>query len=263
MKSVVKNTENLQKSMPHEHLELEATLQENLQVMINGDFQTRWEVGKILAKQGKAAIAPLREILADNDADLELRWFAGRILSEFKEPEIIISLVKLLEETEEIELCKLAISALANIGSPAIEALKNLLTQEDTKLLAIQALGQITNPQTIEPLLTMVDDPVPLVRATAIEALGNFHEDSITPVLVKALTDKAAAVRKEAVAALGRKKNFNVVTEVAQLLDDLNYQVCQTAAIALGRIGTDEAAAALFHVLKSPATPASLKLDIV
>jgi len=260
METVVKVTEK-----PHElsseELELEAKIQESLQLMIHSDFETRWEVGKILPKLGKRAIAPLKEILEDNNADLELRWFAGRILSQFDDPTLIISFLKLLTEEEELSL--MAIEALGNMGNYSIIALSNLLQEENNRLFAVQALARIRNTQTIEPLLTVVNDSLPEVRAIAIEALGTFHDDRIIPVLVEALTDKAARVRKEAVDALGRRKNLDLVEKIKPLLYDWDYQVCQTAAIALGRMGTDEAASALFRVLKSPATPASLKLEMV
>jgi HEAT repeat protein len=89
----------------------------------------------------------------------------------------------------------------------------------------------------------------------------------IPPVLLNALNDPAAVVRKEAVIGLGLRtdlgEELDLLARLKPLLYDFNWDVCQQAAIALGRLGTDEAADALFNVLKSPATPVPLQIDFV
>jgi HEAT repeat protein len=238
-----------------------------LQVLQEGDFQQKWEVEKIFSKIGKPAIAPLIEMLENENVDSEILWFVVRILSQFDDPAVILALVKFLKHTEDEELSVMVSRSLATIGKAAIEALTHLVAVEESRVMAIQALAQIRRPEIIDPLLAVVDDPLSEIRVTAIEALGSFHDVRIVPVLLKGLQDDAAVVRKEAVIALGlradRRIQLNLVNRLKPLLYDLNPQVCQQAAIALGRVGTDEAAEALFPVLKSPATPIWLKLDIV
>ncbi|MBF2019510.1 MAG: HEAT repeat domain-containing protein [Hydrococcus sp. C42_A2020_068] len=238
-----------------------------LQVLKESDFHQRWEVAKLFPKLGSEAIAPLITILENETTDLETRWFAARILSEFDEPSCIVALVKSIEQTEEEELSLVASQALAKIGSSAIQALIGLLKEPETRLLAVRALAQIRRSDIIEPLLEVVNDPNPEIRAIAIEALGSFHDECILPVLIKALKDPASSVRKEAAISLGMciqiGSQFDLVELLKPLLYDLNLEVCQQAAMALGRIGTDEAAQALFLVLKSPATPVVLKLTLV
>ncbi|MBE9129063.1 MULTISPECIES: HEAT repeat domain-containing protein [unclassified Coleofasciculus] len=238
-----------------------------LQVIEAGDFQERWEVAKLFPSIGQPAIAPLIELLQDEDADPEARWFAGRILGEFNEPMVVVSLVQLLQVSEDEDLAQIAAQALANMGSSAIEALSRLLAEEELRALAVQALFHIRRPETIAPLLSVVDDPLPTIRATAIEALSSFHDSRIPPILVAALKDKAALVRKVAVIGLGLRAHqlthLDLVNCLKPLLYDLNGDVCQQAAIALGRLGTDDASEALFRVLKSPATPVELKLELV
>ena len=238
-----------------------------VQVLLEGDFQQRWDIAKVLPKFGFGAIAPLVEILEDEDAELETRWFAGRLLSEFDDPKAIMALTNLLRQTEDEELSVMAVQALANIGSTAIEALTSLLAQETTRLLAVQALAVIRRSDIIAPLLTVVNDSSPQVRAIAVEALGSFHDPRIPPVLVQKLGDLAAAVRKEAVIALGMRSDLttelNLVEHLQPLLYDFNLEVCRQAAIALGRLGSDRAAEALFGVFTSSATPATLKIDAV
>ena len=105
------------------------------------------------------------------------------------------------------------------------------------------------------------------MRSTAIEALSSFHDPRIPPILLEALDDRAAAVRKEAVIGLGLRSDLreelDLLNRLKPLLYDFNIEVCKQAAIALGRLGTDEAALALFDVLKSPATPVPLTYELI
>ena len=237
-----------------------------LEVLEAGDFQERWEVAKIFPSLGTQAIDPLIAILQDEEADTDLRWFAGRILGEFHRPEAIAALTEILQTGESEELSAMAADALANSGPAAIEALTDLLIEEDSRLFAVRALAQIGHPETIKPLLSAVRDPVAQVRATAIEGLVALRDKRIPPVLLSALSDPAASVRRQAVTGLGLCADTLDQLQLVQLLRDrlwdFNFQVCQQAAFALGRVGTAPAAAALSEVLLSPATPVPLQIEV-
>ncbi len=254
-------------SAPLNDSDLQQVLNLALDVLDAGDFQERWEVAKVIPKLGTIAIAPLIEILEDDEAELELRWFAGRILGEYNHPSVITTLVGLLRSAEDEDLAAMAATALSNLGEAAVDALSNLLSQPESRLLATRSLAQIRRVEIITPLLSVVRDPEVAVRSTAIEALSSFRDPRIPPVLLNALKDHAAVVRKEAVIGLGLRtdlgEELNLLARLKPLLYDFNWDVCQQAAIALGRLGTDEAADALFNVLKSPATPVPLQIDLV
>ena len=238
-----------------------------LSVLFHGDFQQRWEIAKIIPRLGTQVIHPLIAILEDEEVDLEVRWFISRILGEFNEPVIVIALVKLLQQTEQEELALVAAQTLANIGTSAIDALSKLLVEEEYRLLSVQALAHIRSVETINPLLTVVQDSQPEIRAIAIETLGSFRDERIISVLLQALKDTEAKVRKEAVIALGFRRDLadklDLVEQIEPLLYDLNLEVCRQAAIALGRISNKKSTTALFKVLKSPLTPVNLKLSVV
>ena len=250
-----------------EELEFEQALGCALQVLHFGDFQERWEVAKIFPKFGNRIIVPLLSILEDEEADLESRWFAIRILGKFDQPEVVISLVNVLKETEEEDLCKIAATALANIGTSAIRALSELLQDEKSRLLAVRSLAIIRRKETIEPLKSVVNDSNPEVRAITLEALASFQDQSLIPLFIEALTDTSASVRKEAVVALGMrakfKANFDIVNHLKPLLHDLDQQVCQQTVLALGRMEDDKATEVLFIVLMSANTPIWLQREIV
>jgi HEAT repeat protein len=238
-----------------------------LDVLEAGDFSDRWGVTKVFPKLGTGAIAPLIAILQDEEADLELRWFAARTLGEFDCPEVVTALVDLLQTCDDEDLNDMAASALANLGPSAVTALSGLLTEEHSRLLAVRSLSQIRRSETIEPLLTMVHDPQVTIRTTAIEALSSFHHPRIPPILIDALDDPAAQVRQAAVLGLGLRSDLleelNLVDLIQPLLWDLDLEVCSSAAIALGRLGTEAAATALFQVLMLPTTPIPLQVRVV
>lgn len=254
-------------SAPLNDTDLEQVLNLALQVLDAGDFRERWEVAKLFPKLGERAIAPLIEILEDDEAEMEARWFAGRILAEFNHPTVIITLVNLLRTAEDEDLAAMATNALSSLGNSAVNGLADLLLDPETRLLATTALSQIRRPEIIEPLLSVVHDSQVAVRSTAIEALSSFHDSRIPPILLEALEDGAAMVRKDAVAGLGLRSDLwaelDLLNRLKPLLYDFNRDVCQQAAIALGRSKTDEAAEALFEVIQSPATPVPLQIDFI
>ena len=119
------------KDNPEYKLEFKQILDFALQVLRFGDFQERWEVTKIFSGLGDRVVPSLLDILENEGEDLESRWFAIRILGKFDRSEVIISLAKVLRNTEEEDLCAIAATALANIGTPAIEVLSELLQMKD------------------------------------------------------------------------------------------------------------------------------------
>lgn len=247
--------------------EINQALNLALQVLLYGDFSQCWDVAKFLPKLEHKAVAPLQDILKDEDINIETRWYAARILGELHDPSVILSLVELLQTAEDSDLASIAAEALANIGESAIASLTELLTNSESRLLAVKALSQIRRSETIHPLMSVVEDSNPEVRTLAIEALSSFQDSRIPSILIHALKDTSASVRKEAVIALGVRAQslveWDLENELQPLLYDLNPQVCQQSAIALGRMGTPKALHLLFTVFQSPPTPTWLKRDIV
>ncbi|MFN6479278.1 HEAT repeat domain-containing protein [Nostoc sp. DedQUE07] len=253
----------------------EYLLKLTLSMLEMGDFQQRWEITKVLTRLGNIAISPLIEILEDEDAEEELRWYAARTLSEFKQPEayaeslgeVIASIVELLKNDEDEELKAIASTALGQMGTVAIASLTELLLDENTRLLAVRSLCCIRQPETITPLLSVVQDPQAAIRAAAIEALSSFHDERVPPVLLKALDDPAATVRRAAVLGLGFRPDLHqaldLITRLQPKLYDFNLDVCCAAAVTLSRIGSDDAAKHLFDLLISPQTPITLQLETI
>ncbi|MBD2491628.1 HEAT repeat domain-containing protein [Aulosira sp. FACHB-615] len=238
-----------------------------LPVLEMGDFQQRWEITKVLLRLGNIAIPPLIEILEDEEAEEELHWYAARTLGEFQHPEAIAPLVELLKTSNDEELKAIAATSLGQMGSLAITQLSQLLKQDDTRLLAVRSLAYIRTPETIAPLLTVVQDTEVAVRATALEALSSFHDERVPPVLITALDDVVATIRRIAVLGLSFRPDLtgelDLVAKLHPKLDDFNIEVCSATAVALSRLGGDAATQHLFSVLMSPHTPITLQLEII
>ncbi|MDJ0591255.1 MAG: HEAT repeat domain-containing protein [Pleurocapsa sp. MO_226.B13] len=236
-------------------------------MLIEADFQHKWEITKLLPLFGGKIIPTLTTLLQDETVEVEVRWFVCQILGNFQDEEAILSLVQLLDSTKDPELIAIAGKTLVKIGNGAIEALENLLTKPEYRFLAVQSLSYIRTAETIAPLLKVTSDPDPELRAIAIKALGSFHDSRIPPVLVTALQDKASKVRQEAATALGFRPDLHdrldLVNCLRPLLSDFNLEVCRQTSISLGRMKQKAATTALFEVLQADTTPVGLKIDLV
>jgi HEAT repeat protein len=246
---------------PQERLELA------LKILEFGDFSQKWAVAKIFPRLGEIVINRLIPIIENEDNNLEYRWFATKILGSFDNPEVVISLVNLLQNTDNEELRDIIANSLANLGDLAIKKLDSLLTQPEHRFLVTKTLAQIPNPQVILSLLMVVEDPNPQIRITALEGLSNFYDERIFPVLIKALKDPVSQVRKEAVTALKFWRNIIseeiLIKNLEPLLFDLNLEICQQTAISISCFKNDHASSILFRVLSSAHTPIPLQLTII
>jgi len=238
-----------------------------LQVLFNGDFQEKWVIAKIIPHLGESAIAPLVPILEDESIDIEVRWFAVKILGSFKSQVVVIALTSSLLNTESEELIAIASETLSHLGAIAVDVFVALLAEPKYRKLATRSLAYIRRPQTLPALLNLAKDEDCEIRTIAIEAIGSFHDRRVPLVLIQALQDTAPSVRKEAAIALGFRPDLcaelNLAHHLKPLLYDLNPQVCHQTAITLGRMKHESAITALNEVLSSPHTPITLKLDLV
>lgn len=238
-----------------------------LNALEDGDFQTRWEIAKIIPLLGQQAIAPLVAMLQDDAVELEVRWFITRILSEFDHPDSISALLHLIQQSNDTDLTEMAATVLASYGSSVVPQLQELIQNSDTRLMAVKALAIIRHSVTVNPLMQVVNDKDAAIRMLAIEALSSFHDPRVPAVLIGALRDRKAEIRQIAVKGLGMRVDLldqmDLVGLLVPLLWDLNLNVCCQAALALGRLGTSAAETALFEVVRSPHTPLALRLDAI
>ncbi|AFZ25757.1 HEAT repeat-containing protein [Cylindrospermum stagnale PCC 7417] len=245
----------------------EYLLKLTLSILEMGNFQQRWDIAHVLGWLGNIAIPSLIDILEDEDAEEELRWYAVRHLGKSQHPDAIASLVQLIKTNQNDELKLMAAVALGRMGNIALAPVCQLLEHEDTRLLAVLALSYNRRTETITPLLSVVDDPQAEIRTAAIEALSSFHDRRVPPVLLTAVDDVAATVRRVAVSGLGFRPDLrealDLVGRLQPRLYDAELLVRSTAVLSMYRMGCDQAAKELFLLLTSPHTPISLQLEII
>lgn len=242
-------------------------LEDALDLLISGDFQTRWGIIRTFVVYGEPAAIALAELLENDALDAEVRWFVVRALSEFEASWSVAPLVRLLQNTQDTDLVAGAVEGLSQYGETGVRAIAALMTHPNLCRLAVQTLGQMRHPATLEPLLAATEHPDPVVRTAAIAGISVFRQPMVMPKLVAAIKDPAASVRQAAVTALGvRAHQCNpdaLLYELLPCLWDINLAVCQATAIALSRIGTATAVASLSRVLQSPHTPEPLQISVV
>ncbi len=238
-----------------------------IMMLLEADFQHKWSIVKLLPWFGEDIISTLTTLVKDPTTEGDVRWFICQTLGNFSNGAVILTLVELLDSTNDQELVAIAGKTLTKIGDNAIDALQDLLTKPQHRSLAVQSLYYIRTAKTIEPLLEVANDPQPELRAIAIKALGSFHDSRIPPIAIDALQDKASQVRQEAAIALGFRPDLcddlDLVNHLHPLLFDFDLEVCRQAAVALCRMKNKTATAALSEVLQAETTPINLKLDVV
>jgi HEAT repeat protein len=103
--------------------------------------------------------------------------------------------------------------------------------------MAAWALGELENPEAIEPLSRALTDGPPPLRRAAASALGEIEHTDAVPVLIRAVSDPDAIVRTHAAWSLGEIEDHAAVEALSRaLLTDQVPEVRVAAARALGAI---------------------------
>lgn len=254
--------------------QLEQVINSAFVTLAGGDFAQRWELAKTLPQLGTGIIPRLTAILADEDEEEELQWFAIKILASFPHPDAWQTLTEVLQTQENDDLREAAVDALSQFGSSAVTLAAELASVPESEAIAVEILASLQCGERVEPLLTLAQTAEPTVKAKAIEALSVIEDERIEPILWKAVGDYVAGVRREALIGLGliatryhlqqqEVKLAGFVDKILPCLYDFSVSVCEQAAMTLGRVKTVPAAEGLFAVLMKETTPISLQVKIV
>ena len=253
-----------------------------LDALAEGDFQTRWEVTKLLPAFGTDVLPALVRFVREEEADEDLCWFAARALGRFSEPQAIAPLLDLLQSDRGEELQGIAAEALAEVGEAAIAPLARLLAQPDTppatRKFAVRALAALPHPDAIAPLVSAAREGSSTSRAIALAALASVPDERAVEPLLAAVRDGDGSIRLEAAIGLGlwglrQRENSGderaaiaedtLVDRLGSLVEDSLLEVRLESAIALGRVGSVAAAAVLAETLARPKTPQTLQVQLV
>jgi HEAT repeat protein/protein-S-isoprenylcysteine O-methyltransferase Ste14 len=174
-----------------------------------------------------------------------------RIKAE-KPTQQVEGLVRVLREAVDRGEKRRAAGLLAAIGEPAVEPLIALLKDQDPSVRAYSAgaLGGMKSERVIPPLIALLNDGDSYVRRTAAGALGRTGSARAIRPLVEALEDQTRDLAKSAISALGQLKHPDVIPFLIKALHNPAWKAADAAAQALGEMGAQEAVGPLVQAFE-------------
>lgn len=208
---------------------------------------------------------------------------AARVLGASKRADAVPALMKALTDREGIVQVA-AMSALGNVGAPAIPALTLAAIEHDGRLAdrlsgalsamdddqavpallvlltherprarrsAAVALGRARASEAVEALTRAVDDADPSVREAAARSLVSIGSEAFPGLAEAAEPSHDRAVRAIVMRGLGWMREERAIPVLERWAQDANESVRREAVTGLGRIGV-AAVPALIHILHGP-----------
>ncbi|MGH9932072.1 MAG: HEAT repeat domain-containing protein [Pyrinomonadaceae bacterium] len=129
------------------------------------------------------------------------------------------------------------------LSSPEIEDRRDALMQ----------LRALQRPEASRAALSALNDPAPIVRATAAASVLWLSGDESAASLIPLLSDKEEFVRQQTAYALGQTRSRSAVAALIERLADKKISVRGAAAVALGQIADATAVTSLAAVLNPQA----------
>jgi HEAT repeat protein len=220
-------------------------------------FTVRKEVFKALPQMGKAGAAALRAMIAEGDADTQVR--AALALVEAGDPGAFEPLLKRVPDAEP-DVRATAVRALGQAGDRrAVPVLIPLLKDEkkagvdrSTWFFAAEALGALKDPRAVGPLVEMMKEADPGKQAYAARALGEIGDRAAVGPLLDLLKSDLAGPRAEAARALGLIGDPRAAEAVVAALSDKERGVRWEAGWAAGRLRDKRAVEPLLKMLDPP-----------
>ncbi len=202
--------------------------------------QVRAASARALAQvEGSAAWQPLLTALRDRDP--WVRYYAARSLGRHALPEALPELARLAQDDPAPHVCAAAIEALGSIGGARVVAILAPLAEAyaaDLARAALDALGRVSHPAALPPLLSALASPHPARQLGAVRAL--------------ALRGGSEAVEALHAAATGQ----DVPNRLADPLSPIparTPEIIEAAIQALAQLATPDALAALVALTADPA----------
>ena len=168
----------------------------------DGDWQVREAAVEAVAEVGPPAV----DMLIRYVRDWESRKYVLRALGKINDERVLEPLLSYLKSDEFKDD---ATRALVALGSPAVPKLiEALASGEDfVKKQAILALGDIADPQAVDPLIALLQDDdwmVRLTSASSLEKIGDLRGRAAIKPLMKD-PDLVVRMRIERILAVWKK----------------------------------------------------------
>jgi HEAT repeat protein len=171
----------------------------------DSDPMLRATVAEALGDIESTEAAPALERLVGSDRDRRVRLAAIEALGQIELVRSAPALARVLDGSD-LELAVAAAEALGDLDdlreAPAQLVRATRSSNPLLRLVAIDALASIEDPNTADALIAVVADANWEIRLMAIEALGDMEVVEATAAITGALTDQHPEVRRAAVEAL-------------------------------------------------------------
>jgi len=218
-------------------------------------WEYEWhETLSVLAGVMHNPVPLLQAITAQKDDIFStLLLLAGRCVAECQEnchplvAEIIDRIYKFWQSYPNAGFIESIVVAISQVNAQTFQRLQKALNHPDSNVRyqAALALGQIGNPQAVEPLICALRDESIDVKRQAAQALVQMSNFQAVAALICVLSHSNRDVRWMAAQALGLIRNPQAVEALICTLNDEDWHVRGEAVEALGRIGNSQAVAAL------------------
>lgn len=190
---------------------------------------------RVLALIGEAAGAA-RALLGDPSPDV--RAEAALLVAPSATAGDLDELLTMLEDEEP--LCRRAAKeALLRAGGVTVEPLAaRLPLMEGRSLLdGLDVAASLAGPRLVEPVMQLLGDSDPAVRAGALEVVGRSGGAAAIEWALRLLSDPAPRVRATAARILGRLGYWEATRQLRSLMRDSSWEVRRAAAVALKALG--------------------------
>jgi HEAT repeat protein len=124
---------------------------------------------------------------------------------------------------------------------------------------ALTQLGSMHHPAASRAAIAGLNDPAPIVRATAAVSVLSLPPEESAASLLPLLGDKDEFVRQQVAYALGQTRSRAAVAALLEQLADKKDSVRGAAAVALGQIADDAAVIPLAALLNPQSGPTPTK----
>lgn len=217
------------------------------------DTVRRAAISALMLLGGELSVVALCGALQDPVHTVRLRAAEG--LGILGTPLAVEHLIGALDDRHSV-VRREACEGLARLADPAMlqPFYRKLRTEPsvDVRLSIVRALGQMGNPESIEPLKEALNDEF-AVRSRVCVALGQIGTDEATEALIPLLDDPVPEIRHHAASALGAIGDRRVITHLEKLIDDPDLLVRRGVGKALQQLGDPRGERLLDDVYKAAA----------
>ncbi len=187
----------------------------------------------------------------------QARIFAARGLGALKDPSAVEVLLPFVHVWRtDLPTAIAAVRALGEIGAPeAADALVALLQERDLppnlRLETVAALGALRAPAATTPLLDLIGDPWPTMRAAALRALRDIDLQQFLVVLSGLEPDAHWSVRAAIAGLMGTLPAETATARLMEMLNDSDQRVIAPVLSALVKLRVPQAEGVLLARLKA------------